>query len=102
MENLILPRTLKHRFLAKIGFKEYIGTAMNDREKYISINSDIRFGKPCITGTRIAIADTLQWPASGMSNEDILQNYPELDFRKIRAALAFAAHREEIGKIVAA
>ena len=75
---------------------------MNDYEKYISINPDIRFGKPCITGTRITVSDILQWLASGMSNEDILRDYPELDLQKIRAALAFAAHRDQIGKIIAA
>lgn len=75
---------------------------MNNYEQYISINPNIRFGKPCIAGTRIAVLDILQWLASGMSVEEILQDYPELDEKKIRAALAFAAHREEIGKIITA
>lgn len=75
---------------------------MNDFEQYISINPEIRFGKPCIKGTRITVADILQWLASGMSNEDIIRNYPELDVQKIRAALAFAAHREQVSKIIAA
>jgi len=75
---------------------------MNEYENYISIDSEIRFGKPCITGTRISVADILQWLASGMSNEDIICDYPELDAQKIRAALAFAAHREQIVKIIAA
>jgi uncharacterized protein (DUF433 family) len=42
----------------------------------ISINPDIRFGKPCITGRRIAVADILQWLASGMLQEEILNDYP--------------------------
>jgi uncharacterized protein (DUF433 family) len=75
---------------------------MNDYEKYISINPEIRFGKPCISGTRIAVVDILQWLASGMTNEEILKDYPELDTKKIRAALAFAAHREQVVKIIAA
>jgi uncharacterized protein (DUF433 family) len=75
---------------------------MNDYEQYISINPEIRFGKPCIVGTRIAVSDILQWLASGMSNEDILRDYPELDLKKIRAALAFAAQCEEVAKIVTA
>lgn len=75
---------------------------MNDYEKYISVNPEIRFGKPCIAGTRIAVSDILQWLASGMTNEDILRDYPELDLQKIRAALAFAAHREQVVKIIAA
>lgn len=72
---------------------------MNDYAQYISINPEIRFGKPCIAGTRIAVSDILQWLASGMANEEILQDYPELDLQKIRAALAFAAHREQIDSV---
>ena len=75
---------------------------MNDYEQYISINPQIRFGKPCIVGTRIAVVDILQWLASGMSNDEILRDHPELDQQRIRAALAFAAHREQVGKIIAA
>lgn len=53
-------------------------------------------------GTRIAVADILEWLASGMSNKNILDDYPELREESIRAALAFAAHREQIAKIVTA
>lgn len=73
---------------------------MTNYEQYISINPDIRFGKPCIAETRIAVSDILLWLASGMSMDEILQDYPELDEQKIRAALAFAAHREHIAKII--
>lgn len=75
---------------------------MNDFEQYISISPEIRFGTPCIAGTRIPVSDIFQWLASGMSNEDILREYPELDIQKIRAALAFAAHRDQVANIIAA
>ena len=75
---------------------------MTDFLQYISINPEIRFGKPCIKNTRIAILDILQWLASGMSNEEILQDYPALKEEHIRAALSFAAHREMLTKISAA
>ncbi|MDZ4845757.1 MAG: DUF433 domain-containing protein [Chitinophagales bacterium] len=75
---------------------------MSSYEQYISISPDIRFGKPCIKGTRIAVADILQWLASGMSMDEILQDFPELNVKQIRAALAFAAHRENISKIITA
>ncbi|MBN8838345.1 MAG: DUF433 domain-containing protein [Sphingobacteriia bacterium] len=75
---------------------------MNTLASYISINPEIRFGKPCIKGTRIAIADILQWLASGMSNEEILDNYPSLTIEHIQAALTFAANREAMIKMVAA
>ncbi len=71
-------------------------------EDYISINPEIRFGKPCIKGTRIAVIDILDWLASGMSAQDIISDFPQLDEMQIRAAIAFAAHRERITKILAA
>lgn len=75
---------------------------MKDFSSYISIRSDIRFGKPCIEGTRIAISDILQWLASGMTYTEILEDYPLLKEEHIKAALAFAANRESIIKIIAA
>lgn len=75
---------------------------MENWEDYISISQSIRFGKPCIKGTRIAVQDILEWLASGMSYEEIIEDFPELDMMKIRAALAFAARREKMVKIVAA
>jgi uncharacterized protein (DUF433 family) len=59
--------------------------------QYISINPEIRFGKPCIKGTRIAVLDILQWLASGMSTQEVLEDFPSLKEEHIRAALAFAA-----------
>jgi uncharacterized protein (DUF433 family) len=51
---------------------------MKENSAYISVNPDIRFGKPCITGTRIAVNDILEWLASGMTHEEILENNPLL------------------------
>jgi uncharacterized protein (DUF433 family) len=73
---------------------------MNNFSGYISIHPDIRFGKPCITGTRISINDILGWLASGMSHDEILKDYPLLIEDHIFAALAFAANRESIIKLV--
>jgi len=73
---------------------------MENLTSYIAINSDIRFGKPCIRGTRIAVTDILQWMASGMSYEEILDDYPILQDVHLRAALSFAADRESFIKIV--
>ena len=70
--------------------------------EYISIDADIRFGKPCIKGTRIAVVDILQWLSSGMSFQEILEDYPNLRDIHIRAALSFAANREEFTKMIAA
>jgi uncharacterized protein (DUF433 family) len=60
----------------------------------ITINSEIRFGKPCIKGTRISVYDVLSWLASGMTNEEIISDYPELTEEYIHACLAYAADKE--------
>ncbi len=75
---------------------------MKEISSYISIIPEIRFGKPCIKGTRIAVVDILQWLASGMTQEEILDDYPLLAKEHILAALSFAANRESIIKIIAA
>lgn len=75
---------------------------MEQFSSHIVIDPNIRFGKPCIKGTRIAIVDILQWLASGMSKEEILEDFPNLKEEHILAALAFAANREAFIKIVAA
>ena len=75
---------------------------MKELSSYISIDPDIRFGKPCIENTRIAISDILQWLASGMSHTEILEEHPSLTEDHIRSALMFAANRESMIKIIAA
>lgn len=75
---------------------------MNDFLQYITINPEVRFGKPCIKNTRIAVVDILQWLASGMSTQEILEDFPTLKEEHIRAALAYAAHREMRTKLIAA
>ncbi len=62
---------------------------------YISIDPNIRFGRPCIKGTRISVSDVLGWMASGMSMDEILADFPELTMDQLKACLAFAADREQ-------
>jgi len=66
----------------------------------ISINPEVRFGKPCISGTRIAVGDILSWLASGMTYKEIEEDYPDIKEEDIMAALAFAANREAMVKIL--
>jgi uncharacterized protein (DUF433 family) len=68
----------------------------------ITINPEIRFGKPCISGTRICVTDILQWLASGMTNAEIIEDYPNLTEESIFAALAFSANREASIKTIIA
>jgi uncharacterized protein (DUF433 family) len=69
------------------------GSAM-DYDKYITIEPGKRGGKPCIRGLRITVYDILDYLASGMSEAEILRDFPELTAEDIRACLAFAADRE--------
>ena len=62
--------------------------------EHIFIDPNIRFGKPCIIRTRITVYDVLGWLASGMTVEEILDDYPELTDANIRACLAYAADKE--------
>jgi len=75
---------------------------MEDFRDYININPNIRFGKPCIAGTRISVSDILGWLASDMSYEDILEDFPQLKREHIRAALAFAAERNNVKMLASA
>lgn len=63
-------------------------------EQRITVNPAIRSGKPCIKGTRITVYDVLEYLAGGMSEDQILSDFPDLTREDIRAALAFAAARE--------
>jgi uncharacterized protein (DUF433 family) len=67
---------------------------MKQYSEIITINPDVRFGKPCIRGMRISVYDVLGWLASGMTNAEILNDFPELTQDDIRAALAWAADKE--------
>jgi uncharacterized protein (DUF433 family) len=69
---------------------------MNELRAHIVIDPEIRFGKPCIQGTRITVGDILQWFSGGMTEQEIIADYPELQGIQIRAALAFAAERDSI------
>lgn len=65
-----------------------------DYEKYITIEPGKRSGKPCIRGLRITVSDVLDYLASGMTEDEIIEDFPELTREDIKAALAFAADRE--------
>ncbi len=60
----------------------------------ISVDPNVRSGKPCIKGTRITVYDILEYLAGGMSEDDVLRDFKSLAREDIRAALEFAAARE--------
>ena len=65
-----------------------------DWRSRITFEPGKRGGKPCIRGLRITVADVLEYLASGMSEAEILRDFPDLISEDFRACLAFAADRE--------
>lgn len=66
---------------------------MDNRDR-ITIEPDKRSGKACIRGLRITVQDVLEYPASGMTEAEIIEGFPDLEPEDFRACLAFAADRE--------
>lgn len=71
-----------------------------DYRKIITIEPGKRSGKPCIRGMRMTVYDVLEYLASGMTQEEILEDFPYLTREDIHACLEFAADREKRTMIV--
>jgi len=61
----------------------------------ISVVPAIRFGKPCVRGTRLTVEEVLGYLASGMSEDQVLADFPQLTRDDIRACLAYDADRRD-------
>lgn len=68
--------------------------------EYIGIDPEKRFGKPIIIGTRISVYDVLSWLSEGMTIEDIISDFPELNEDQIKACLSYAADKEHKLRVV--
>ena len=71
-----------------------------DYRDRIAIDPEIRFGKPCVRGTRITVGDVRSYLASGMTEQQVQADFPQLTSEDIRACLAFAADRERRLRVV--
>lgn len=60
----------------------------------ITVDPAVRFAKPCVRGTRISVGDVLGYLAGGMSEAQVLSDFPQLTGDDVRACLAYAAERE--------
>jgi uncharacterized protein (DUF433 family) len=76
------------------------GTVMAD-ESRITFNPQQCGGKPCIRGMRIRVSDILEMLAAGVSEGQILADFPDLQVEDIRACLRFAARRADLSRLVA-
>lgn len=65
-----------------------------DYRDHIEINAEVRFGKPCVKGTRIAVFEVLGWLGDDMSIEEIVAEYPDLKKEDILACLQYSSDRE--------
>ena len=65
-----------------------------DYRSRITLEPDKRSGQPCIRGTRMTVTDVLEYLASGMSQQEILKEFPDLTLKDFQACLGFAANRE--------
>lgn len=74
---------------------------MNYRD-IITIEPGKRGGKPCIRGMRITVYDVLEYLAAGMTQQEVLADFPYLTEEDIRACLSYAADREKSLMIVTA
>ena len=61
-----------------------------NQANYIEINPEKRFGKPIIKGTRISVTDVLDWLNEGMTFDEIIRDYPELNEEQIKACVSYA------------
>ena len=65
-----------------------------DYSKVLTIDPAMRSGKPCVGDTRITVHDVLDYLAAGMTEEEILTDFPDLTSDDLRACLAYAADGE--------
>lgn len=74
---------------------------MNITQNRITYNPLQCCGKPCIRGMRIRVSDILQMLAEGVSSEEILQDFPDLELQDIQACLFYAARRVDFERLAA-
>ena len=60
----------------------------------IAVTPDVRFGKPCVRGTRITVGEVLGYMAAGGTETELLTDFPQLVHEDVLACLGFAAERE--------
>lgn len=68
----------------------------------ISVDAEVRFGKPCVRGTRITVGEVLGYLASGMTEAEMRVEFPQLAHEDVLACFAFAAERERRLQVIPA
>lgn len=65
----------------------------------VTVDSEIRFGKPCITGTRLTVEEIVGWLSAGKAVFDVLTLYPQLTEEDLRACVVYMAERRKLLQI---
>jgi uncharacterized protein (DUF433 family) len=68
----------------------------------ISVDAEVRFGKPCVRGTRITVGEVLGTLASGRTEAELRVEFPQLAHEDVLACFAFAAERERRLQVIPA
>jgi uncharacterized protein (DUF433 family) len=90
---LTRPKFGKETCLLAFEFIVVDDSAM-DYRNYITIEPNKRGGKPCVRGLRITVYEVLEYLASEMTEEEILEDFPDLTREDLKACIAYAADRE--------
>lgn len=83
----------QHSLLLAFEFVVVDDSTMDYRD-YITIEPNKRGGKPCVRGLRITVYEVLEYLASEMTEEEILEDFPDLTREDLKACIAYAADRE--------
>ncbi len=94
------PVWMDDKIKQAIQHSRWIGVYLMQYKDIITIEPGKRGSKPCIRGMRITVYDVLEYLASGMSAQEILQDFPYLTKDDILASLSFAAARERLMAVV--
>jgi len=70
-------------------------TKANQKNEYVTVDPEVRFGKPCIKETRIAVVDILNLLSAGYTMGEIIEQYPELNKKQVKGAIQFATELSE-------
>ena len=92
-EYLLLPPSGEMVENLTVTFRSRIMPLMNYRD-YITLEPNKRGGKPCVRGLRISVYEVLEYLASEMTEQEILEDFPDLTHEDLKACLAYAADRE--------
>ena len=82
--------------MGSLGFPIGVQHSMNPLLQRISIDPQVCGGKPCIKGTRIWVSLMLDFLAEGMTEEELLAEYPQLSHEDVLAAIAFGAEAARV------